>query len=317
MITMKAVRIHMFGGPEALTYEDAPKPEPKEGEILIRVAAVAVNPVDWATQAGMMEKVAPHSLPLIPGWDVAGTVEAFGPDVSTFALGEPVFAMADLQRDGAYAEYVAVSADLVRPKPASVDFTTAAAIPLTSTTACLALTEQADLRDGQTVLIHGAGGSVGGFAVQFAKVKGATVIATATGADREYVRSLGADVVVDYKAEKFEDAAKKVDTVLDTVGGDTQARSWQTLRDGGRLVTTVGITTAPPEAAARGVQGKAFEAAPSGAVLAEIARLVAAGRVRPRIDSVYPLSEARRAQEYARGGHPHGKVVLEVPGGGA
>jgi NADPH:quinone reductase-like Zn-dependent oxidoreductase len=314
---MKAVRIHTFGGPEALTYEDAPRPEPEDGEVLIRVAAAAVNPVDWMTEMGAMENLAPHTLPLIPGWDVAGTVEALGPNVSTFALGDSVFANADLQRDGAYAEYIALSAGLVRPKPAAVDFAAAAAIPLAATAAWLALTEQAGLREGQTILIHGAGGSVGGYAVQIARARGAKVIATATGDDLEYVRSLGADAVVDYKTEKFEDAARNVDAVLDPVGGETQARSWQALRDGGVLVTTLAVTTASPEAAARGVRGKAFGSAPSGAILAEIARLVEAGQLRARVDSVYPLSEARRAQEYARGGHPHGKVVLEVPGAGA
>jgi NADPH:quinone reductase-like Zn-dependent oxidoreductase len=312
MAMMKAVRIHEFGGPEALIYEDAPKPEPKEGEVLIRVAAVGINPVDWMTQSGVMEQIVPHSLPLIPGWDVAGVMEAIGPDVSAFKGGDAVFVMADIGHDGAYAEYVVVSADLVCPKPASVNFTTAAAIPLSCTTAWLALTEQADLRSGQTILIHGAGGSVGGFAVQLAKVKGAKVIATATGTDVDYVRSLGADVVVDYKTEKFEEAARGVDAVLDPIGGDTQARSWQTLREGGRLVTTLGITSSLPAATMQGVEGKAFAARSDGAILAEIARLVDAGRVRARIDSIHLLSQARQAQAHARTGHPHGKVVLEV-----
>jgi NADPH:quinone reductase-like Zn-dependent oxidoreductase len=195
-----------------------------------------------------------------------------------------------------------------------VNFATAAAIPLAGTTAWQALTEQADLVSGQTILIHGGAGAVGAFAVQFAKVMGAKVIATATGDDLDYVRELGADAVVDYKTEKFEDAARDVDAVLDTIGGDTQARSWRTLRDGGVLVTTVGITTDSPEAAARGVRGKPFGSRPDGAALAEIARLVDSGRVKPRVGSVLPLSKARQAQELAQGGHTRGKVVLKIGG---
>lgn len=311
MTTMKAIRIHRFGGPETLVYEDAPKPEPHEGEVLIKVAAAGINPIDWKVAEGQMGQI---PLPMIPGWDVAGTVEALGSGVSAFAVGEAVFAMADPGRDGAYAEYITVSAATLCPKPSSIDFPTAAAIPLAGTTAWEALTEQAELTSGQTILIHGAAGAVGGFAVQFAKAKGAKVIATAGADDLDYVRGLGADVVVDYKAEKFEDAAKGIDAVLDVVGGDTQARSWQTLRDGGVLVTTVGVSTASPDADARGIRGIPFGAHPDGAALAEIARLVEAGRVRPRVAAVLPLSEARQAQELAKGGHSRGRVVLAVSG---
>ncbi len=312
MATMKAVRLHKFGGPEELVYEDAPKPEPKDGQVLIKVAAAGINPIDWKVGEGIMEQMAKHTLPLIPGGDVAGTVEALGTGVTAFAVGEAVFAMGDSRGDGAYAEYVALPADTLCPKPSSVDFTAAASIPLAGTTAWQALTEQANLQSGQTILIHGAGGAVGAFAVQFAKVKGAKVIATATGGDIAYVRGLGADVVVDYKTEKFEDAAHEVDAVLDTIGGDTQARSWATLHDGGILVTTVGAVNEPSDASARGVQGKPFGAHPEGTVLAEIARLVDAGKVKTRVGATFPLSEAKQAQEQAKSGHTQGKVVLEI-----
>lgn len=312
MATMKAVRIHKFGGPEILVYEDAPKPEPQAGEVLIRVAAAGINPIDWKVGEGMMEQMAKHSLPLIPGWDAAGTVEALGLGATAFAVGDAVFAMADNQRDGAYAEYISLPANTLCQKPSSADFTAAASVPLASTTAWEALFEAANLQSGQTVLVHGAGGAVGAFAVQFAKVKGAKVVATATGDDIAYVRGLGADVVVDYKTEKFEDAAHGIDVVLDTIGGDTQARSWQTLRDGGILVTTVGVITESPEAAARGVQGKPFGAHPDSAVLAEIARLIDAGKVKTRVGAMFPLSEAKQAQEQAKSGHTRGKIVLTV-----
>jgi NADPH:quinone reductase-like Zn-dependent oxidoreductase len=308
MTTMNAVQIHQFGGPEVLTYEEAPKPEPKEGEVLIKVAATAINPIDWKIREGAMEQIMPHTLPLILGGDVAGTVDTLGSGVTKFAVGDAVFAMASA---GTYAEYVALPADAVSAKPSSVDFPIAAAIPLASTTAWEALTEQANLANGQTILIHGGAGAVGAFAVQFAKVKGATVIATATGAGLDYLREIGADTVVDYKAEKFEDVAQNVDVVLDTIGGDTQARSWQTLRDGGVLVTTLGIMTDTSAATARGVEAKALMAHPDGAVLAEIARLVDAGQVSTLLDSVHPLSQASQAQELAQNGHPRGKVVLE------
>ncbi|MGI4789902.1 MAG: NADP-dependent oxidoreductase [Janthinobacterium lividum] len=312
MATMKAARIHQFGGPENLIYEDAPKPEPKDGEVLIKVAAAGINPIDWKVGEGEMEQRVKHPLPLIPGWDVAGTVEALGIGVTAFTIGDAVFAMADNQRDGAYAEYITLPANTVSAKPDSVDFTTAASLALAGTTAWQALNEQAQLKSGQTVLIHGAGGAVGAFAVQFAIFIGAKVIATATGDDVKYVRELGADAVVDYKTEKFEDAAKAVDAVLDTIGGETQARSWAALRDGGVLVTTVGVVNATPEATARGVHGKPFGAHPDASVLAEIARLVDVGQLKPRVAAVKPLAEARQAQELAKGGHTGGKVVLEV-----
>ena len=313
MTTMKAVRQHKFGGLEVLVYEDAPKPAPKEGEVLVKVAAAAINPIDWKVREGQMEQVVHHALPLILGWDVAGTVEEAGPGVSSLTAGAAMFAMGDNRRDGAYAEYVVLPAATLAPKPETVDFTTAAAIPLAGTTAWQALTEEAGLAGGQTILIHGGAGAVGAFAVQFAKVKGAHVIATATGDDLAYVRGLGADVVVDYKAERFEDAAQGVDAVLDTLSGDTRARSWAVLRDGGVLVSTLPGAEPPPEAAARGVQGKSFMAHPDGAALAEIGRLVDAGKVTVRVGSVQSLGEARQAQELAEGGHTRGKVVLTVP----
>ncbi len=312
MATMKAVRVHGFGGPDRLAYEDAPRPEPKAGEVLVKVEAAGVNPVDWLIGSGKMEAQVPHTLPLTLGWDVAGTVEALGAGVTSPAVGASIFAFADIRRDGAYAEFAVAAAATVAPKPASLDWVAAASVPLAATTAWQALFEQAALAAGQTILIHGAGGAVGSFAVQFAKVKGARVIATATGDDVDYVRGIGADVVVDYKTEKFEDAAKNVDAVLDTISGETQARSWQTLRDGGTLVATLPGAEPPPEAAARGVQGKSFSAHPDGAALAEIGGLIDAGRVKTRVGVTLPLSEARAAQEQAQGGHTRGKIVLQV-----
>lgn len=310
--TMKAVRIHGFGGPDKLVYEDAPKPEVKDGEVLIKIEATGINPVDGMIGSGAMEAMVKHSLPLILGWDVAGTIEAVGPGITNFSVGDAVFAFADIRVNGAYAEYITLPAALVTAKPKSLDFIAAGAVPLAAITAWEALFEQANLQSGQTILIHGAGGAVGGFAVQLAKNKGATVLATATGDDVQYVRGLGADTVIDYKTEKFEDAAHGVDAVLDTISGETQARSWATLKDGGVLVSTLPPVNVPPDAAARGVTGKAFGAHPDGAVLAQIAHFVDAGKVSVRVGAVLPLSDAALAQAQAKSGHTRGKVVLNV-----
>ncbi len=313
MATMKAVRIHEFGGPDKLVYEDAPKPEAEDGKVLIKIAAAGINPVDSMIEAGKMEAMVTHALPLILGWDVAGTVEAVGPGVTSFKPGDAVFAYGDIRVNGAYAEYISLPAAIVCPKPQSLNFAEAGSIPLAGTTAWEALFEQANLQSGQTILVHGAGGAVGGFAVQFAKAKGATVFATATGDDVAYVQGLGADTVIDYKTEKFEDKAQSLDAVLDTLSGDTRARSWATLRDGGVLVSTLPGADAPADAAARGIVGKSFSAHPEGAHLAEIGGLVDAGKVKARVGAVLPLFEAKQAQEQAAGGHTQGKVVLSVP----
>lgn len=312
MATMKAVRIHKFGGPEVLTHEDAPKPEPKEGEVLIKVAAAGVNPVDLEIEAGEVEPLIKHSLPLIIGWDVAGTVAALGAGVTNFTVGDAVFALTDLARDGAYAEFVAVDAATVSPKPSTLSFTDASSVPGAGTTAWQALYDYAGLQSGQTVLVHGGGGAVGAFAVQFAKISGAKVVATATGDDIAYVRGLGADTVVDYKAEHFEDAAKDVDVVLDILSGDTRARSWATLKGGGILISIMPDAAPPPDAAARGIQGKSFDVKPDAEDLAGIAALIDAGKVKTRVGQTFPLSGARAAQERAKGGHTQGKIVLII-----
>ncbi len=310
--TMKAVRIHEFGSSNKLVYEDAPKPEAKDGEVLIKIAAAGINPVDSMIGAGKMEAMVHHTLPLILGWDAAGTIEAVGPGVTNFQPGDAVFAFANIRVNGAYAEYISLPAAIVVPKPQSLSFDEAASVPLAGITAWEALFEQANLQSGQTILIHGAGGAVGGFAVQFAKAKGTTVYATATGDDVAYVQGLGADTVIDYKTEKFEDKAHGLDAVLNTLSGDTRARSWGTLKDGGVLVSTLPGAEATPEAAARGIVGKSFSAHPDASYLAEIGRLVDTGQVKVRVGAVLTLSEARQAQEQATGGHTQGKVVLSV-----
>ncbi|MGI4788125.1 MAG: NADP-dependent oxidoreductase [Janthinobacterium lividum] len=309
MTMMKAIVVHQYGGPDVLMYEDVPIPTPGEGDVLLKVEAAGVNPGETKIRQGAFAEY--HTLPFILGFDLAGTVAALGPGVTQIAVGDAVYTNSDSTRNGGYAEFVAVRAAGVALRPKTLDAVHAASVPLAGLTAWQALSKEGGLTAGQTILIHGAGGAVGSFAVQFAKVKGASVIATATGEDLDYVRSLGADVVIDYKTEKFEDVAKDVNVVLNTIAGETQARSWQTLRSGGILVATPG----PPDqdaARAHGVLGKMVEVAPSAADLTEIAALIDAGQVKTRVGLTFPLSEARQAHERLEQGGTHGKIVLIV-----
>ncbi|HLO27180.1 MAG TPA: NADP-dependent oxidoreductase [Geobacteraceae bacterium] len=311
MHTMKAVRIHTYGGPEVLVYEEVPRPQPGQGEVLVRVEAAAVNPVDWKIREGYLREMLPHALPLIMGWDVSGVVEETGPGVTRFRAGDEVFSRPDLLRDGTYAEYVVIRETEVALKPGSVDHLHAAAIPLAGLTAWKSLIEAAGAAPGQRVLIHGAAGGVGSYAVQLAKWRGAHVTATASAPNLDYLRRLGADEIIDYRSVRFEDVTGDVDVVIDTIGGDTQQRSWQVLKRGGILVSI--ISPPPPEqAAAHGVRQAFVFIQPDAAVLAELAKLVDAGKLRPYVEAVLPLAEARRAQELSQGGHVRGKIVLKV-----
>lgn len=307
-IDMNAVRIHAYGGPEVLTYESAPRPAPQDGELLVRVHAVGINPVDWKMREGYMKDVWPVQFPLTIGFDVAGTVEEVGAGVTEFAPGDAVVAMT---MSGGYAEYAVLPASSAARKPQALGFVQAASLPVAALTAWQALFDHAELTAGQTVLIHAAAGGVGHLAVQFAKHKGARVIATASARNQDFVRSLGADEVVDYSADKFEDTARNVDVVLDTMGGDTQERSWGVLKPSGILVSIADEST-DKNAQAHGKRGMMMHAGPNAAQLAEIAALVDAGAVKTEIERVLPLAEARQAHEISQAGHVRGKLVLQV-----
>jgi NADPH:quinone reductase-like Zn-dependent oxidoreductase len=311
MENMKAVRIHNYGGPEVLRFEDAPRPAPGSGELLIRVHAAAVNLVDEKIRAGYLKEIFPFALPFIPGWDVSGVVEATGGGVTQFKKGDEVYARPSLARNGAYAEYVVVQDTEAALKPRSIDHVHSAAIPIVASTAWQALFDWAALGEGQRILIHGAAGGVGSFAVQLAKWKEAYVIGTASGRNQAFLRELGVDQAIDYEQTRFEDVVHDMDVVLDTIGGDTQTRSWKVLKKGGILVSIVGP---PPsdEAAKYGVRSAYFAAQPNASQLAEIAKLVDAGKIYPIVDTVLPLAEARHAHELAEKGHAPGKIVLKV-----
>ena len=306
--TMKAVRIHSFGGPEVLRYEDTPIPEPSENEVLVRVHAAGVNPVDWKIREGHLGQ---GPLPQIMGSDISGVIEALGPGVKEFRPGEPVFGIV-AEESGAYAEYATAPVSRLARKPASLDDIHAAALPVASLTAWQALFDTAELQAGQKILIHGAAGGVGGFAVQFARWKGAQVIGTASGRNADFVRELGAEEVIDYGSTRFEEAVRDVDVVFDTIGGETQERSWRVLKPGGILVSIV-QPPATENAAAHGVRGAFLISKPRGDQLARIADLVARGDVKVHVEIVLPLSEARKAQELSQSGPAQrGKIVLKV-----
>ena len=314
METMKAVRIHEFGGPEVLRFEEAPRPEPGRGEVLVRVRATGLNPVDAAMRSGRM---APKGgMPKGVGLDFSGTIERVGPGVKGSMPGDEVYGRTAFGQPGAEAEFVVTRVEDIAAKPRSLDHVQAAALPTAALAAWQCLFESAgkptmDLQPGQTVLIHGAAGGVGSFAVQLAKWKGAQVIATAKADDFEYVRSLGADQLIDYTQQRFEDVSPKVDAVLDVVGGETQARSWQLIKPGGVLVSTVGIQT--DEEARRGVRAVGIFALTDRRYLEEIAARVDEGVLKVPVTDVFPLSQARQAHERLRTTHTRGKIVLSLP----
>ncbi len=311
MATMKAVRMHEYGGPEGLVYEDAPRPRAGRREVLVRVYAAAINPVDWKIREGYAKDRLHHQLPLILGWDVSGVVEELGRGVKRLKKDDEVYGRPDVAHDGAYAEYIVVPESLLAAKPRTIDHIHAAGIPLAGMTAWQSLFEAGGLAAGQRVLIHAAAGGVGHLAVQLAKCKGAHVIGTASARNHDLLRDLGADETVDYTTVRFEEAVHDVDIVLDTIGGDTQTRSWAVLKKDGILVSIV----SPPsqeEAEAHGVREAYVFMQPRLPWLQEMAKLVDAGLLRCVVETVLPLAEARRAQELSQSGHARGKIVLEV-----
>src|SRR6184192_2032936 len=312
--TMKAIRIHNYGGPKVLHYEDAPRPEPQADEVLIRVHAAGVNPIDWKVREGEMKDFWPHEFPLILGWDLSGVVEELGRGVSRFKIGDEVYSLPDPTRNGAYADYIVVRGSEVARKPNSLHHIRAAAVPLAALTAWQSLFDTAQLQPSQRVLIHAGSGGVGQLAVQLAKWKGTYVFATASTKNQDLLRKLGVDEPIDYTQQRFEEIARKIDIVLDTLGGETQERSWSVLKKGGNLVSLV---QPPSEEKAKelGVRAALLGARPSGEQLSEIAKIIDWGKLAPIINRILPLSEARRAHELSQSGHTHGKITIRVSNG--
>lgn len=308
---MKAIVVHEYGGPEVLNLEDVPRPEPKENEILVKVIAAGVNPVDAGIRSGKYAKFFETELPFVPGYDLAGVVEKTGARIGQFKKGDAIYAYSDLKKGGGYAEYALVTEQEAAPKPKSLTYAEAAAVPVVALTAWQALVDTAKLSAGQTVLIHGGSGGVGSFAVQFAKLRGAKVFATASGHNRDFLKELGADVAIDYKTQKFEDVAKDVDVVLESVGGDTLTRSYGVVKKGGIIVSLLG----PPNQAEldkRGIRGAALSVEPNSRELAEIGKLIDDKKVKVIVSQTFPLAEAAKAQQQVATGHTRGKIVLRV-----
>ena len=308
--TMKAIVVHEFGGPEVLKYEDAPRPEPKDDEVLIRVMAAGVNPVDAAIRAGRFHGGG-GKLPFIPGMDVAGVVEKTGAKITKFKAKDPVYAYLSFKEQGGYAEFAVAKENEVSIKPKTIAFEGAAAVPLAATTAWQALVDTAKIDKGQTVLIHGGSGGVGHFAIQIAKARGTKVIATASTANQDLLKELGVDQAIDYTTTKFEDVVKDVDVVFDAVRGDTLARSYGVVKKGGVIVS---ITGQPDQAECekRGIRGASLMAHPDAKVLEELAKLIDAKKIKPVVSQVFPLAEAAKAHEQIATAHTRGKIVLKV-----
>ncbi len=307
---MKAIQMNSYGGADVLSYDEVPTPEPQSNEILVRIHAASVNPVDWKIREGYMQGWLPLQLPLIPGSEFAGVVETVGADVQAFKAGDEIYGYSSLLRGGAYAEFIVVKETEITAKPDNVDFLHAAAIPVGALTAWQAF-DLADLRAGQTVLIHAAAGGVGSMAVQIAKVRGAHVIGTASARNAEFVKSLGADEVIDYTTTKFEDVIKDIDMVFDLIGGDTQARSFGGLKSGGWLVSVVNPPS-PEESETHGIQSAMLTVQPNAAELNQVTALVEAGKIKTFVETVLPLSEARQAHDLSQSGRTRGKIVLQV-----
>ena len=309
--SMQAIQIQQFGGPEVLTVYEIVTPQPAADELLVRVHAAGVNPVDTGTRSGRSAGLTNAAPPYVPGFDVSGVVVATGSSVTEFNIGDSVFAMLDLRRGGGYAEYALVKESEATLKPENLTFAEAAALPLVALTAWQALFETADLQPGQTVLIHGGAGGVGSIAVQLAKWRGARVIATGSDYSQEFLRELGADVTVDYRNQRFEDFALNVDMVLDTVGRDTQIRSLSVLREGGILVSLVGLV---PEARnpPPGIRAQSILVRGDGSQLEQIGDLLAEDVIRPVVSYLFPLADAPEAHRQSETRSTRGKIVLET-----
>lgn len=332
---MKAYQVRRYGGPDVLELTEVPSPTPAEGELLVEIRAASVNPIDFKVRSGKAKPILPYKLPFTLGHDFSGVVRALGPGVSGFSVGDEVFARPEDLRIGAFAEQIAVPASVTAHKPKTLSHVEAASLPLVGLTAYQSLFEFGGLKAGERVLIHGGAGGVGSLAVQLAKSRGAHVLATASGKNVERVKALGADEVIDYTAQRFEDVAKDIDLVFDTIGEDTLMRSFRCLEPGGRVVSISG----PPDAAfakrfkvafpvrlvlslmarktvaeakKRGVSYQYVWMHADAAQLRELAALVESGKLKTQVDRVFPFAQAKDAIAFAESGKARGKVVVEL-----
>ena len=312
MNTMKAIRIHQQGGPEVLQYEDAPRPNLGAEEALVRVHAASINPADWKTRGGFQPARTPLVFPYILGWDISGVIEAVGPNVTEFKEGDTVYGLIRFPQQGsAYAEYATAPVAQIAHKPTRLDSLHAAALPLVALTAWQALFDTAHLDVGQKVVIHGATGGVGHIAIQLAKAKGAYVIGVASAKNADFVRSLGADAVIDYSTTELEHSASEVDVVFDTVGGPNGPRFLPTMKNGGTYVSIAWALPDADKAAQANITATGLLVHPDAPTLTQLAQWVDKGNVTPVLERVFPLAHAKQAHELGEAGHTLGKIVLD------
>ncbi|WP_143871224.1 NADP-dependent oxidoreductase [Catenovulum sediminis] len=307
---MRAAQIHSFGGLAHLEIQNIEIPTPGEGEVLVKVHAAAVNPVDWKIREGYLAEIIPHQLPLTLGWDFAGEIVSVGKSVNSWSIGEAVYARPDLAKNGAFAEYILVSEKEIAAKPKSLNWQKSAAVPLVTLTAWQSLKDIGNIKQGDRVLIHAGAGGVGIAAIQLAKLAGATVYTTASTRNIEFLKTLGADHIIDYTQQDFSDLSN-LDMVFDTLGGDVLQKSWATLKQGGCLVS---IAEVPNDEIATQHQVNAHfcfvQANPDQ--LAEIAKLIDSELLKIEIDSVFKLEDLAKAQQKSETGHVRGKIVIQV-----
>ena len=308
---MKAIRIHAYGDASQMQFEEVPVPACGPNDVLVRVVAAGINPIDWKIRNGEVARMIPKTFPFTLGSDAAGVVTEVGGAVKNFSVGDEVFFYAEFTRGGTYADYVVVDAAQVALKPRTVSFSTAAALPTPGLAAWTAVIDTAQVARGMRVLIHGGAGALGSVAVQLAKAQGAHVTATASTADVALVQSLGADEVIDYRTQKFEQIARNMDVVIDTLGGPTQEASWATLRGDGLLVATT-QPPSPERAAAAGARGAFVFSMPRGDVLAQLAALMDNGKLRVLVGQEFALADAAQAHRLGESGKARGKMILRV-----
>ncbi len=305
--TMKAIRIHDYGGLDALVLEDAPRPEAQAGQVLIRMKAAGVNPADSGARAGAFKQWMPLQFPWTPGLEGAGLIEAVGPDVTEFRPGQEVYGFVS----GGYAQFAIANTKDIQLKPAGLSMEEAASAPMGTVMAWGAVVEVAKVESGQAVLIHGAAGGIGSYATQLAHWKQAFVIGVTSGANQEFVKSLGAQLVIDYNEAPFETVVQDVDVVIDTVGGNTPDRSWGVMNPGGILVTVAGRLS-PEAGKAQGVRA-ASVMRPTFGDKPEITEMLASKTLVPTIRAAFPLADAPKAQEMSETRHGRGRIILQIP----
>jgi NADPH:quinone reductase-like Zn-dependent oxidoreductase len=304
---MKAIRIHNYGHSDKLNSEEIPVPKINEDQVLAKIHDAGVNPIDWKLREGQIKDMRPINFPQTVGQDFAGEISEVGAKVSKFKVGDHVFGFAQ----GAYAEFAAISVDKLAMIPESLDFINAASLPTPGLTAYQILTDAIQIKPNDKILIHGAAGSVGSFLVQIAKHLGAEVIASASAEDSDYLSRIGAHHLIDYKKQKFQEIVKDLDAVVDLIGGETAKKSYQVVKKGGILVSTVGAVD-QKEGDKFGIRTNAFVMKPEAGGLEKLAELVEQGAINPRIDRIVPYDQFREAQDLVQAGQAHGKIIIGI-----